>query len=442
MTLLRLLAVLDVLSGAPPRAKRLAPRPDGLITLFVSSREEKSGPARPIGQGVAVARLIRLAIVLCLGATAAFGQAGNTTLIRELEQPPDVAFVQTKQIPCKARKFKPRLDLEFRLHTGYWVELPFKELIGPQTVWRMQLVVEPISPESAEPVTIEQFIETGAVPQTVKGTVEMSGSFAVGEGSYRATWHLTERFGRYCSVAWNVEAKRGRRDRDVPLALEPGEIRPARSYLFRQEEPVDRSLAGGDLNLKVFLNLDTGSRRRATVRPWLIAPMVAVMRNLFRRPEFGEFALVAYSQEDQKVLYRSDYAEDFNFQAMGSAVRRLAPATVDFRDLARDSETNFIEKLLSDELRNDDRTDAIVFIGYEHREGKKIPKDRVMKLDPPRAPVFYFNFAWHPWNTTLGNAVKTWGGSQFRIRSPRELLQAVEKVVGDTMVARRNTAGL
>ena len=436
MTSLRLLAVLDLLSGVPSRSKPLSLCPDGLFRLLVSHGEEKSEPEHPTAQGVAVTRLMRLAIVVCLGATAVLGQAGNATLIRELEQRPDLTFVRTRQLSCKVKKFKPRLDLEFRLHTGYWVEIPFKELIGPETVWRMQLVVEPISPESAQPETIEQFVETGAVPETVKGTVEMSGSFAVGEGSYRATWHLTERFGRYCSVAWNVEGKRGRRDRDVPLALEPGEIRPARTYLFRQEEAVDRSLAGGDLHLKVFLNLDTGSRRRATVRPWLIAPMVAVMRNLFRRPEFGEFALVAYSQEDQKILYRSDYGDDFDFQAMGSAVRKLAPATVDFRDLARDSESNFIEELLSDELRNDDRADAIVFIGYEHWEGKKIPKERVTQLDPPRAPVFYFNFAWHPWNTTLGKAVREWGGSQFRIRSARELLQAVEKVVEDTMVAR------
>lgn len=442
MTLLRLLALLDVLSGAPSRPKPLAPRPDGLIMLFVSPREEKGEPECPTARGVAVTRLLRLAIVVCLGATAVFGQSGNAALIRELEQRPDLTFVRTKQLSCKVRKFNPRLDLEFRLHTGYWVEIPFKELIGPETVWRMELVVEPISPESAQPVTIEQFVETGAVPETVKGTVEMSGSFAVGEGSYRATWHLTERFGRYCSVAWNVQAKRGRRDRDVPLALEPGEIKPARQYLFRQEKPVDRSLAGGDLHLKVFLNLDTGSRRRATVRPWLIAPMVAVMRNLFRRPEFGEFALVAYSLEDQKVLYRSDYGQDFNFQAMGSTLRQLAPATVDFRDLARDSETNFIEELLSGELRSDDRADAIVFIGYEHWEGKRIPKQRVTLFEPPRAPVFYFNFAWHPWNTTLGKAVREWGGSQFRIRNPRELLQAVEKVVEDTVVARRNAAGL
>ena len=40
MTSLRLLAVLDVLSSTPARAKRLAPRPDGPLTHFASPRGE------------------------------------------------------------------------------------------------------------------------------------------------------------------------------------------------------------------------------------------------------------------------------------------------------------------------------------------------------------------------------------------------------------------
>ncbi len=378
-------------------------------------------------------RFVCLTLLLCLGVIRSPAQTDKPGLISRLDQVPDTAFPRTNEIPCKVRSFKPSLDLEFRLHTGYWVEIPFKAMAGPATVWKLLLVVEPISPESAEPVEIEQFIEAGAIPPTVKGKIEMSGSFAVGEGAYRASWHLADRTGRHCSVAWDVEAKLARRDRDVPLALEPGEITPARVYLFRQEDPVDRSLGRGDLRLKVFLNLDSGSRRRATIRLWRIAPMMAVMRNLFRRTEFGEFALVAYSQEDQKILHREEYGEDFDFQSIGKAIRKLAPATVDFRDLAENSETNFIEDMLADELWGDDETDAVVFIGHEHWEGKKLPKDQLQQLAPLSAPVFYFNFARHPWKTTLGNAVKQWGGSQFRLRGPRDLLEAIDEVVSRTV---------
>ncbi|MDE0296992.1 MAG: hypothetical protein OXI93_22615 [Bryobacterales bacterium] len=42
MTSLRLLAVLNVPSSTPARAKRLAPRPGGPLTHFASPRGEKS----------------------------------------------------------------------------------------------------------------------------------------------------------------------------------------------------------------------------------------------------------------------------------------------------------------------------------------------------------------------------------------------------------------
>ena len=371
----------------------------------------------------------------CCFAVAAGGQS-RPGLVRRLETGPKVDFPRTQPLNCKVRDFKPRLDLEFRLHTGYWVEIPYKQMVGPPTVWRMTLMVEPVSPEGAEPVVAEQFLETGPIPDRVKGAIEMSGSFAVGEGEYRASWHLAEKSGRYCSVAWDVKAKKARRDREVPLALKPGEIRRARVYLFRQEEPVDRSTSERALRLKVFLNLDTGSRRRATVRPWRIAPMVAVLRNLFRQPEFAKFSLVVYSQEDQKVLHHEDYGEELDFRALGSAIRNLAPATVNFDDLERHSETNFVEQLLAEELESDDLADAVVFIGYEHWEGKKISKERLRQIRRGTVPVFYFNFARHAWNTTLGNAVKAWDGSLFRLRGPRDLLKAIEKVVERSVADR------
>ncbi|MDE0294525.1 MAG: hypothetical protein OXI93_10080 [Bryobacterales bacterium] len=47
MTSLRLLAVLNVRSSTPARAKRLAPRPDGPLTHFASPRGEKGRLVAP-----------------------------------------------------------------------------------------------------------------------------------------------------------------------------------------------------------------------------------------------------------------------------------------------------------------------------------------------------------------------------------------------------------
>ena len=51
MTSLLWLAVLHVVSSTPPRAKRLAPRPDGPLTHFASPRGEKCRPGQLGGAG-------------------------------------------------------------------------------------------------------------------------------------------------------------------------------------------------------------------------------------------------------------------------------------------------------------------------------------------------------------------------------------------------------
>ncbi len=63
-TSLRLLAVLNVLSSTPARAKRLAPRPGGPLTHFASPRGEKcrleSATGKPIGSKLSNHRAILL----------------------------------------------------------------------------------------------------------------------------------------------------------------------------------------------------------------------------------------------------------------------------------------------------------------------------------------------------------------------------------------------
>jgi hypothetical protein len=51
--------------------------------------------------------------------------------------------------------------------------------------------------------------------------------------------------------------------------------------------------------------------------------------------------------------------------------------------------------------------------------------------------VFYFNFARHAWTTTVGNVVKAWGGSQFRVQGPRDLVKAIDKVVEQSVAGAR-----
>ena len=85
MTSLRLLAVLDVLSSTPARAKRRAPRPDGPLTHFASPRGEKY-------------RLVRTFLVLAFA--SAFGQWAEGA---DKVSPDDLQFFESKIRPVLAR---------------------------------------------------------------------------------------------------------------------------------------------------------------------------------------------------------------------------------------------------------------------------------------------------------------------------------------------------
>ena len=342
------------------------------------------------------------------------------------------------RLKCKLRTLKPRLDYELRLFTGYWVEIPAKQLIGPQTTWRISLIVQPLSHEGKEPIRIDQELTTAEVPPNVKSTVEISGSFALGEGSYAVSWHLSEQGsgGRHCDVAWDVKAKRSRGDRKVDVALEPGEIAPSGIYLFRREPPSQRDPDGPNLRIKVLLNLDSGSRRRVTIRPWQYGPMLSTLRLLARNPATLQFSVVAYSLEDQKVLYRQRFANRVNFPALGRAIKSLSPGTVEVSHLGKTKEADFFGQLLHDEVEDDPSLDALVFLGHDPIVGKRVAGEFLRSLEKGRYPVFYLNVSRHPFRGVIGHTVRTLGGKSYNIRRPSQLSAALDKMLARILEQR------
>ncbi len=70
----------------------------------------------------------------------------------------------TIPLKCKLHKFKPRLDYELRLFTGFWIEIPTKQLAGPETDWYVALVVRPLSREGLEPIRSDQKVTMAEIP--------------------------------------------------------------------------------------------------------------------------------------------------------------------------------------------------------------------------------------------------------------------------------------
>lgn len=350
-------------------------------------------------------------------------------------------FVANANQPLKCRKshFKPRLDFHFRFFTGYTIDIPLKQLVAPRNVFEVVLDVRPLSATGEKPFLYRDYLRVGPVEKGLRGEVSLSGSFVVGEGEYQVAWHIKDRYGRGCSVAWEIEAKLPRRQQDIKLSMEPGEIDSSYTNLFGWERNI-RSRSGPGYRVKVLASFDPARRRRqAIMHLGDILPVLAAMRALLRDGRFVEFSVLAYSVEDQAVLLRQDFDDAIDFPALGEAVKKLSPATVGFEQLGENKDRDFLAELIVGELEKTGEFDALIFLGSDSLLFQRIPKELLEGIGMRSYPVYFLKTAWLPWSGATSDAVKKLKGKIYQFRTPKDLSEAIEKMAED--LGRRESGG-
>ena len=330
---------------------------------------------------------------------------------------------------CGASVYEPRLNFEFRFITGYQVAIPARQLAGPKRAAIARLRVIPIEPAGAKPV---ELTNTGAFPEITeraRGEVIIDGSFAVGPGRYRVEWLIVDSNDRACGLTWEIEAKLSRRDRAVKVQLEPGEVADSRLAMFRPESSeIDVNL-GRPLRVKVLLNLDVWSQRRASVRLFEFMPRLSALRAISRHPRIGEVSLTAFSVDEQRIYLRHGLQDHFDFPGLRPAIDEISPAIISFEQLGKDKSREFLTDLLLEEIPGEEPVDAYIFLGPDPLFGGRADKKDLQQIGPLAAPTLYLNFARAPWKGMIGAATKALGGKQIRYRDPRELAEGVAELV-------------
>ena len=338
-------------------------------------------------------------------------------------------------LKCKADVGSPRLDFEFRFFTGYRVSIPAREMLGPERPIALQLTVTPLDREDLEPVQMQRSDMAGPIPEHLKNqTVEVSGSFVVGEGRYKVLWQIYDSLGAYCELEWSINAKRRRGERDLRLSIEPGEVGESRVYIFRPQR-IESAAAEKPLDLKVYLNLDPwrGRRRRnsarAGIRLFEFVPRLAALRALARHPRVGRIALVAYSVEEQTVYHRQPLDDRVNFSAIEEALENLSPAFVSIDQLGKEKPREFFADTLTSDFPGEEPVDAHLFVGPDAELGRSLRKENVQALEKPAVPVFMLHVMRAPWRGVIGNFVDDLGGKEYSFSSPKDLGEAVDRLV-------------
>ena len=329
-------------------------------------------------------------------------------------------------LPCQVSPLKAELSFDLRFHAGYRVTIPLRELAGNGDQLRILIHITPKENKENHTFLVDRF-NVPVIEGEAKGEASLPGGFVLGPGRYKVDWLMRDRSERVCSAHWEVEARQGPENKDLPLTMPPHTVGQQPQQPFDEPPPVQRAVNDRLLYVKILVNFSPTNVREASMKPWDVEAIVSILRSIAREPHIGRFSLVAFNMVEERVVYREDNVERIDFPALGQAVEAIKFGTVDYR-LLQDpqSGTRFLTALLTENLGpQTPAPDAIIIAGPKLMLEKKVSQDMLKQAGRANCPIFYLNYNFNPrnnpWRDAIGSALKVYRGLEYSITLPRDL---------------------
>lgn len=383
---------------------------------------------------------MRQLAILLIAAAAAFGQNDIGTNPRLL--PGDLAVLDAgeirKDLNCNVAPAKAVLGFDLKFHSGFNIEIPLRELVGPSN--QLSIVFRVVPKNSGQDALyFEQRIRVPAIASD-QGAASLDGAFDLGAGSYHVDWIMRDNAGRFCSAFWDVDAIPSAKDHDVTLVLPPNAIRRADQDPFQPEPPVART-PHEPLNIKILMNFAAQQPDSAFLVPADRLALLSILRSLSRSPHISTFSLVVFNLQQQRIFYRRDSAAGIDFPTLGQSLKGMNLGTVDLSQLEKKHpDTDFLSALCRKET-SDPNLDGLIFIGPKAMLDTNVPDDDLKQIGGLDYPVFYMNYSANPaavpWKDSISHIVKFLKGREYTITGPRDLWNAVTEAVSKISKARQ-----
>jgi hypothetical protein len=361
----------------------------------------------------------------CQNAMQGLGEGGAVKLLTS-----DAAVLELeetkKDLPCTVTQIKPILGFDLRFHTGYDITVPLHELSGDGNLLTILLKVTSDTSKDS-PVYFSQKYNVPTIDADAKGDAYLQGGFDVGEGGYHVSWMMRDRVERVCSSNWDVSATLAAKESNIKLTLAANGIEASNREFFSEEPPVTR-ITADPLKVKVLINFAPQQSAAASMAPIDTSALVSILRTISREPRICRFSVVAFNMNDQRVVYRQEDGDQINFPQLGKALNSIKLGMVDYKKLSdKHSETDFLTKLIQDELGNAN-ADAVIFSGPKVMLDEQPATDSLKDVSNVSVPVFYMNYVLtpqqNPWRDSIGTVVKRMRGYEYTISRPRDLWTA------------------
>jgi hypothetical protein len=337
-----------------------------------------------------------------------------------------------RKIGCEVRPIQPELDFSFRFQSGWVMRMPLKQYSESRHRW---YVVTRVVPEGGEPVYLGSTLRLPAAIQksgAPKGAhAEVSGSYLLGEGRYTVHLRVGDETGRVCRAKWKVEARRGRNDVKVKVALPPATV----ADLSRGWRPQVARDGGKPFRLTVLMHAAPLTPRRIpriTGRDRVT--LMGILSSMLDQMPASSVRLVVFNLDHQVELLRLGETGPDALGQVSRALNELEIGTVDFQTLVnRKGHVDLLADLINKEVAEPLPADAVVFLGPPARFWDKVPDQAVEK---PRmaGPDFYY-FQYRPpfrrdaiFGDSIASAISRVGGKLKVIRTPGDFAKAIDEV--------------
>jgi hypothetical protein len=345
----------------------------------------------------------------------------------------------TEQIlRCEVTPAQPMLDFGFRFQTGYSVNVPMEQYLGPNHSW---VIVTRVTPADGKVAYLAARVRLPDVPPN-KVKIDTFGGFLVGPGRYHVEWAMFDDQDRVCRKNWNIEAKLKRGERNVKLEIPPGAVGDFSGRgLTWQTHPRDDSRP---FRLTILLHAAPVSPRRTQLRiadrNLLMSTLAALASTVPALP----VRLAVFNLDKQRVLYSDD---DFKIESLGrvsQALNRMELGAIDYRVLQNPTgHIDLLSDLINRELASPKPSDAVVFLGPASRYLDKIPPPA---LDAAGAKLHFFYFQYRPLRMrgpllpdSITNAIGRLKGRIIHIASPADFANAIVQLERAAASARSSS---
>jgi len=351
----------------------------------------------------------------------------------------DMAILASREprtdLSCHVVSDKPGLGFDLRFHSEFRAMVPTKVLADAG--WLQVVMRVTPTAESENPVYLVRRFAVRDIPLGTNREATLTSGFSLGLGRYRVDWMMKDDRERVCSSHWDLEAKPGRGQRDLPLTLGPNKVAG-----WEEDAPPVKRDPAQPRRVKILLNLSTAKPQESTIKPRDVMVLLSMLSSIIHEPGVDCITLVAFNLREQRIVYRQDAVHRIDFAALAKAAQSPTAGTIDYH-LLQDprSETRFVTRLLTNQLgAQNESPDAIIIAGLKVLLDKKVPLESLKEGGEARCPIFYLNYnpdpIDQPWGDTIGFALKAYKRAlAYNIMLPKDLGYAMRDML--SRIAKR-----